>query len=309
MAAGTVLVTGASGFVGLALVTELQGAGYRVIAATRNPDRIKGVEAVRLPSPAEPVEAFERILANVDHVVHLAAIAHTQLADATATYDAVNCELATRLAEAAHRSISGKFVFVSSIRAQCGSAHSGIAVESDPPHPTDDYGRAKLAAETRIAGIMTCGNYTILRPVLVYGPGVKGNMAALSRLASLRVALPLKSLDARRSLLDRSSLCAAIIHSLREPKTDLGTFIVADESPVTVPQIIAAIRYGLGRKAGLFSCPAWVLGAAARLTGQRARWQTMNEDLVASPALLQSTGWTAVENSARQIEELSRLGP
>ncbi len=305
MAAGTVLVTGASGFVGLALIPQLQAAGYRVIAATRDPDKLEGVEAVRLPAPAEPVGAFEDIVANVDHVVHLAAIAHTHLAGAAATYHAVNCELAAKLAEAAHRTIAGKFVFVSSIRAQCGSVHSGVAVESDPPQPTDDYGRAKLAAETEIAGIMTRGNYTILRPVLVYGAGVKGNMAALSRLASLRVALPLKSLDAQRSVLDRASLCAAIIHSLSETNTDAGTFIVADKNPVTVPQIITAIRRGLGRKPGLFSFPAWVLAVAARLTGQGARWQTMNGDLVASSALLQSTGWSAVENSARRIEELS----
>ena len=306
MVAGTVLVTGASGFVGLALVPQLRSAGYRVIAATRNPDKFEGLEAVRLPSPAEPAEAFAHIVANVDHVVHLAAIAHTQLAGAAATYHAVNCELAAKLAEAAHRTIAGKFVFVSSIRAQCGSVHSGVAVESDPPQPTDDYGRAKLAAEAEIASIMTRGNYTILRPVLVYGAGVKGNMAALSKLASLRAALPLKSLDARRSLLDRASLCAAIIHSLRETGTDAGTFIVADKSPVTVPQIITAIRRGLGRKPGLFSCPTWVLAAAARLTGQGARWQTMNGDLIASSAMLQSTGWSAVENSARRIEDLSR---
>ncbi len=98
MVAGTVLVTGASGFVGLALVPQLRSAGYRVIAATRNPDKFEGLEAVRLPSPAEPAEAFAHIVANVDHVVHLAAIAHTQLAGAAATYHAVNCELAAKLA-------------------------------------------------------------------------------------------------------------------------------------------------------------------------------------------------------------------
>ncbi len=306
MAAGVVLVTGASGFVGRELVSQLHAAGYRVVATTRNPDSLDGVEAVRLPSPAESVEAFQRILENVDHVVHLAAIAHTQLAGATDVYHAVNCVLAAKLAEAAHKTITGKFVFVSSIRAQSGSVHDGVAVETDPPQPTDDYGRAKLAAEIEIAGIMTRGNYTILRPVLVYGPGVKGNMAALVKLAALPFPLPMESLDGQRSLLDRAALCTAIMHSLHEASTDRGTFIVADKTPMTVPQILAAIRRGLGREPGLFSCPAWLLGLAARITGQGDRWRTLNGDLVASSALLQSTGWSAVENSALRIEELSR---
>lgn len=306
MVSGTVLVTGASGFIGLELVPQLQEVGYRVIVATRNPEKIVGDETVRLPLPAEPVEAFEAIVTNVDHVVHLAAIAHTQLADSAAIYQAVNCELAVKLAKAAEKTIAGKFVFMSSIRAQCGNVHTGIVDERVPPQPTDDYGRAKLAAEVDIAGIMTRGNYTILRPVLVYGAGVKGNMAALTRLASLPVPLPLKSLDARRSLIDRTSLCHAIIHCLREPETDAGTFIVADDSPLTVPQIITAIRRAAGRDPGLFSCPRWALQLAARLMGQGARWQTINGDMVASSALLQSTGWHAIADSAQRIEELSQ---
>ena len=306
MVTGIVLVTGASGFIGVELVKQLEASGYRVITATRNADG-SVINSVCLPAPEEPAEAFERILKDVDHVVHLAAIAHTQLVNAADTYHAVNCVLAAKLATAAHKTISGKFVFVSSIRAQCASVHEGVAVESDPPQPTDDYGRAKLAAEAEIASAMNRGNYTILRPVLVYGAGVKGNMAMLMKLAALPVPLPLKSLTGQRSLLERAALCRAIIHSLNEPKTDRGTFIVSDRDPVTVPQILAAMRRRLGRNPGLFSCPPWILYIAARITGQGDRWKTLNGDLVASSAKLQSTGWQPVENPASQIEELSVL--
>ncbi len=304
MATGVVLVTGASGFIGVELVKQLEASGHTVIRATRSagaPD----ANNVRLPAPDEPVELFVRLLEDVDHVVHLAAIAHTQLANAADIYHAVNCTLAVKLAKAAHKTISGKFVFVSSIRAQCASVHEGVAMESDPPQPTDDYGRAKLAAETEIAAAMHRGNYTILRPVLVYGAGVKGNMATLMNLAALPIPLPLKSLTGQRSLVDRAALCRAILHSLNEPKTDRGTFIVADKHPVTVPQILAAMRRGLGRNPGLFSFSPWILNLAARMTGQGNRWKTLNGDLVASSDKLQSTGWEAVTSSLSKIQNLA----
>ncbi|MDA4635826.1 NAD-dependent epimerase/dehydratase family protein, partial [Escherichia coli] len=79
--------------------------------------------------------------------------------------------------------------------------------ELSPPRPSDDYGRAKLAAEAEIAAAMPRRNFTILRPVLVYGPGVKGNMAALIGLAARKIPLPLQSLTGQRSVLDRSALC------------------------------------------------------------------------------------------------------
>jgi UDP-glucose 4-epimerase len=237
--------------------------------------------------------------------VHLAAIHNPQFAVSADTYHSVNCVLTVKLARAAHKIIPGKFVFVSTIRAQCGSVHEGIVLESDPPQPTDDYGRAKHAAEAEIATMLTRGNYTILRPVLVYGAGMKSNMAKLMTLAALPVPLPLNSLTGKRSLLDRGALCRAIIHSLNEAKTDGGTFIVADTVPVTIPDIVAATRRGLGRNPNLFSCPPWLLNIVARVSGQSDRQKRLNSDLVASSAKLQSTGWVAVDSPARRIEELT----
>ncbi|MEK1850287.1 MAG: NAD-dependent epimerase/dehydratase family protein [Phyllobacterium sp.] len=300
-------MTGASGFVGAELVTYLKAGGYRVIVATRNQGKSgrNGLEWVRLPSPHEPVEVFEDILKQINHVVHLAAIHNPQFAVSADTYYAVNCVMTAKLARAAHKVISGKLIFVSTIRAQCGSVYDGIALESDRPQPTDDYGRAKLAAETEVAAAMTRGNYTILRPVLVYGPGMKSNMAMLVKLAALPLPLPLNSLTGKRSLLDRGALCRAIIHCLDDAGTDGGTFIVSDRIPLTISEIVAATRLGQGRNPNLFSCPPWILNLLARMTGQSDRRKRLNGDLVASSAKLQSMGWDAVDNPARRIEELS----
>lgn len=304
---GVVLVTGASGFIGTQLVTQLQTNGYRVLQATRDLKRIANPKAdcLPLPMPDDPTKAFEQTLGKVDHIVHLAAIHNPQFNVSADTYHRVNCVLAAKLAKAANQTISGKFVFISTIRAQCGRLHEGIARESDEPRPTDDYGRAKLAAEGEIADALPRSNFTILRPVLVYGADMGGNLAILLKLAALPLPLPLNALAGRRSLLDREALVRAIIHSLREAQTSAGTFIVSDKAPVTIPEIVTAVRRGLGRSPNLFSCPPWLLTSAAQIAGQADRLRRLSGDLVASPEKLQATGWVAVDDSTRRLEELS----
>lgn len=300
-------MTGASGFIGTQLVTELRSNGYQILQATRDLARISSQqgERVLLRSPDEPVDAFERMLARADHVVHLAAIHNPRSAVSADTFHLVNCILAAKLAQAAGTTISGKFVFISTIRAQCGRLHEGVARETDEPRPTDNYGRAKLAAEGEVADALPMNNFTILRPVLVYGPGMGGNLSVLLKLAALPIPLPLRALAGRRSLLDRTALIRAILHSLREVSTDAGTFIVSDKTPVTMPEIVAAVRRGLGRRPGLFSCPQWLLTPAAQIAGQADRLQRLSGDLVASSEKLQATGWVAVDDSTRRLEELA----
>jgi len=304
-----ILVTGASGFIGRALVPYLLEAGYAVRATSRTPEKLalEGIETAVLPPPDAPLEAFKALVAGCDHVVHLAAIAHAGRQQATAAYEAVNRRLAEKLAEAAHGTIAGKFVFISSIRAQCGPVRDGIVRETDPAQPEDDYGRAKLAAEKAIAGIFAdTGKFTILRPVLVYGAGGRGNVGMLIRLAHLPLPLPFAGLDAKRSLIDRRALCEAILHAIREPRTNSGTYLVADAAPLSVAEIIAAVRMGLGRRAALFPLPQSWLTRLAGLTGQSRRWQAVTGGLVASPLLLEATGWHPPEDTFRRIAECVR---
>jgi nucleoside-diphosphate-sugar epimerase len=189
-----VLVTGATGFCGRPLVTALAEAGDEVRAAVRGtpaPPFAPAVEIVQADLAA-PV-AWAPLLAGIDAVIHLAGIAHARarIPDARydARYDAINHQATAALAQAAHAAGVRHFVFVSSVRAQSGSAADHELTERDPPRPTDAYGRSKLAAEAAVAAAGV--PYTILRPVLIYGPGLKGNLAALARLAALPLPLPL----------------------------------------------------------------------------------------------------------------------
>ena len=177
-----ILVTGASGFVGRALVAELADAGHSVRAAMRQPADIfpRSVEVIAVSDLTRPVE-WRPLLRDIDTVVHLAGIAHAGPEIAEEAYDRVNRLATAELAGAAKIMGIKHLVFMSSVRAQTGPASDTILRETDAPRPTDFYGRSKLAAEdaVRAAGVP----FTILRPVLIYGPNVKGNFARLMALA------------------------------------------------------------------------------------------------------------------------------
>jgi nucleoside-diphosphate-sugar epimerase len=285
-----ILVTGASGFVGRALVTELAGLGYSVRAAMRQPADVfpRNVEVVAVSDLTRPVE-WRALLKGVETVVHLAGIAHAGPEIAEELYDRVNRLATTELAKAAHAVGVRHLVFISSIRAQSGPSSAEVQRETDTPQPTDAYGRSKLTAEdaVRAAGIP----FTILRPVLVYGPGVKGNLDRLIRLAQEPWPLPLGLCSNRRSLLARQNLVSAIHFVLQQPSAKGETYIVADPMPLTLAEIVAALRAGQGRRAGLLPVPPALIALAANIAGRGDDWQRIGGAMVANPTKLLQAGW------------------
>lgn len=300
-----VLITGATGFIGRFLTSSLLADGWQVRAAARDVSKLPvgaGLERERLPELTEPHD-WRPLLAGVSHVVHLAGIAHATRAIPENTYMAVNCEATRGLAAAARELGVSRIVLMSSVRAQSGPSAGEVLTEASAPRPTDAYGRSKLAAEAALASELadSATDWVTLRPVLVYGPGVKGNMAALVRLARLPLPLPLGSIAGRRSLLDVASLASAVAHTLRSDKASRRVFLVADPEPFTVARIVAALRAGLGRPPGLFALPGSTLTAAARVIGRRDAWQRLNSDLVVDAASLRQTGWTPCRDTDKAL--------
>ncbi len=285
-----VLVTGASGFVGQPLVTALLRAGYAVRAATRRPISFpKPVDVVSIPDFTNPID-WNPILQGVDIVVHMAGLVHADdRFTSYSVYDKINRATTQELARAANEARLDRFVYISSVRAQSGPSAARILNEYDTSRPTDHYGRSKLAAEFAIRA--TGVPFTILRPVVVYGPHAKGNIRRLFQLSSLPLPLPLKGLTNRRSFLGLGNLISAIIFTLNNQTTVDEEFLVADSAPLSLPELITMLRKAQGRAPGLIYFPQIFIKLALALSGQSKLWERLSENLVVDTSKLQSLGW------------------
>jgi len=295
-----VLVTGASGFVGKALVPALASQGWRIRAASRQPIAAAGADITWAPLPdlGRPTD-WTHLLTGVDHVVHLAGIAHSRARLAEATYQRVNADASGELARAAAASGVTKFVLISSVRAQCGPSADGALSESATPAPSDAYGRSKQAAERLVATEFP--DATLLRPVLILGPGVKGNLAHLQGLARLRVPLPFGALRNRRSLLGLANMVSIIAFCLTSERARGATYLAADPEPMSLRDLVAAMRQALGRQPWLVAVPPALLATALTLAGREALKTSLLGDLCVESSTLTAAGWRPVSTTRAEI--------
>ena len=284
---GRILLTGAGGFIGRALAASLAADGWTVRAAMRAPGRLPGVAETVTADLAAPMD-WTDALAGVDAVIHSAGIAHAGPGLPDALYERVNRDATLELARAAAGRV-GRFVFLSSIRAQSGPTAPGRLTEDTPPAPTDAYGRSKLTAEEALAGLdLAC---VALRPVVVYGPGVRGNVGTLLRLARLPVPLPFASLTAPRAFLALDNLVDAVRLLLDRPEPVRGPLIAAVPSPTSLAEFLAAMRRGMGRSPMMLPLPPAVMATAAAALGKADLWERIAGPLEADPTRLLSLGW------------------
>jgi UDP-glucose 4-epimerase len=197
-----------------------------------------------------------------------------------------------------------RFVFLSSIRAQCGPTAEQVLTENLEARPTDAYGRSKLAAEQGLAQIDV--DWVALRLVLAYGPGVKGNMAQLMRLARSPYPLPLGGLKGRRSLLSLDNLVEAILAVLATQEPLRRALIVADPEPLRIPEMIAAMRRGLGRSPWLIPAPAPALRPFLSLAGRPELYEQLTGSLVVDASALRRVGWRPSTDTAAGLVDLMR---
>jgi nucleoside-diphosphate-sugar epimerase len=283
----TVLVTGSDGFIGRHLVPYLVTQGYKVIAASRGPSAFEdpAIVAAPLPDLSLPFD-WQPLLRQCDTVVHLAGIAHTFADDDL--YDRVNHQATEALASAAFR-CGTHLVFISSIAAQSGSFSDLELTEDDTPQPNNAYGRSKLVAEQ---AVRTSGaSFTILRPVVIYGDGEKGNFATVHKISRLPIPLPFGGMTAQRSVLSVQNFCSAVALCLTNSQAQGGTFIVSDPTPLTVSDVIVRYRARLGRSPWLVTIPERWLELFLKIIGKNAIWQRIGCPLVARPRKLLALGW------------------
>ncbi|RQH08365.1 UDP-glucose 4-epimerase family protein [Paraburkholderia dinghuensis] len=274
----SVVVSGASGFVGRAVSAAVLDCGGSVIGLVRRPQTAgQGVhERVIAGDDFVDVEAALPRDRKCDAVIHLAARVHLMRdteVDPLAAYRKTNVDGSLRVARAAHAAGIRRFVFVSSIKALGDSDPGRPLRESDEPGPTDPYGVSKLEAENALLsfGEETGMEIVIVRPPLVYGPGVRANFLQLMRAIAKGIPLPLGAIAARRSLIYVENLSSVLIECATNPSAPGKTFHVADSLDLSVTELARMLTAQLGAPQRLVPVPASWLRLAGGVTGRSAQ--------------------------------------
>ncbi len=290
----SILITGATGFIGTALLTALQG---RAVRRTLRQSTMGPYPADIIIGDINPETDWRAALTNINCVVHLAARTHVlddHSADALAAYRRINVEATRHLAQQAAAAGVRRFVFLSSIKVNGESTDANPFTRDDVLQPLDAYGISKREAEDalRRIGADTGMEIVILRPPLVYGPGVKGNFLRLLQAVARGTPLPLASIRNQRSLVYVGNLVDAIITCIDAPAAAGKTWLVSDGEDVSTPALIRKLAAAMGTTPRLLPCPPALLHFVAAMLGKRAAATRLTGSLaVDSSALREELHW------------------
>ena len=285
-----IVVTGASGFVGTSLVPFLEQRGHDVVPLS--PVQVAGDICVISPANVE----------GADVVVHLAALAHANDVD-PAEVHRVNVEGTRAVQQACEKAEVPRIVFLSSIKALAESSVQPLK-ENDTAAPEDAYGRAKLAAEEMLLA-RDKTRAVIVRPPLVYGQGIKGNLARLLRLADSGIPLPFGAVANRRSMIGLANLCS-FIAVLCEQDAPARLYHVADADSVSLRDLVGAMRSALGRPARMVPLPAGLLRLVMTLVSSGDAGKLLDDLELDTSLARQDLDWLPPVAFADGIAEMCR---
>ena len=276
-----VIVTGASGFVGRATVRTLQEAGHEVVPVVRRASDIVDARDARILPEQTDEARWRSLVENVDAVVHLVAHAHQgERLDAggVADFKRVNVDITRALAAACRHAEVSRMVYVSSAKVFGEGSRCEVSGEpytfraETPPAPEGPYGASKLEAEQILSHELGDAALSILRPPLIYGPGMRGNLLSLLRAVSRQIPLPFASLRNRRSLVHRNTVVAAIARCLEQPfSLPRKQIFTLSDLTLSTPDLVRLMAAGLGVPPRLFPLPATALRALGTITGRGAQ--------------------------------------
>ncbi|HUP92877.1 MAG TPA: NAD-dependent epimerase/dehydratase family protein [Solimonas sp.] len=309
-----VLVTGGSGFLGSALAAFLVRGGTPVRLAIRaksgGPPAPPGCENRHVPEPTD-ADSWAPALAGVRTVFHVGGLVHVPQGNPAYSWEAhktANVDVTAALARAARNCGVRRLVFVSTIGVH-GADYGGPPVtESSPLAPPNHYCRSKLLAEQAMADALAGGacHGVILRPPLVHGPGVKGNMRSLVRAVRAGLWLPLASVRNRLSFIGIDNCVDALVHASLAPAAS-GAYVIADAETISTPDLLRTIASGMGKAPRLLPCPPGLLEWAGRATGRFDQAEKLTRSFtVDAGRFMRETGWSPPVPMRDGLEAMGR---
>lgn len=282
MTVGTnILLTGASGFLGSRLLDALDAhLEYNNTAAFRMISIQSSCNSVQI-STIDGNTDWSEALTNQQVVIHAAARAHImkdEAIDPLEEYRKVNVDGTLNLARQAAAAGINRFIFISSIKVNGEQTHNGQTFKPDDiPAPEDAYGISKWEAEQglQIIAAETGMEIVIIRPPLVYGPGVKGNFASMINIIQRGLPLPLGAIHNQRSLVALDNLVNLIITCIKHPAAANQVFLAGDGQDLSTTKLLCGVARAMGKPSRLISVPAWLLMLGMTLIGKRVLAQRL----------------------------------
>jgi nucleoside-diphosphate-sugar epimerase len=293
-------VSGATGFVGLRLCQKLLAEGWYVRGAVRST-----ASATKLPEGTDVIQIgaigpntdWSGKLDGMDTVIHLAARVHIMKEttdDPLSEFRYVNAAGTEHLARAAAKAGVRRLMYISTIKVNGERTKEIPFTEDDEPAPQDPYAISKWEAEQALQRISaeTGLEIVVVRPPLVYGPGVKGNFLRLLKLVEKSIPLPLSMVRNRRSLIGLDNLVDVLVRCIERPEASGQTFLVADGEDLSTPELLKHVAEALGRRARLFPFPSFLLRLGSKLMGVEGTWDRLFGSLVVDSRKVQRLlGW------------------
>jgi len=307
-----ILVTGANGFIGRHVCSALEMAGFRVRRAVRSLGTTAGpphYDSIAI-GDIGPNSNWTDALSDVQAVVHLAAHVHRlkQKEDTEHEYFRVNAEGTRALVTQACEVGVERFIFLSSTKVHGECSDQKPFAADDALAPVDAYGKSKLAAEyaTRDIADRSRTGWVIVRPPLVYGPGVGANFYRLLTLVDRQIPLPFKGIVNKRSLVSIGNLSDFLVRVLSQPEALGEAFLVSDDYDLSTGELVSKIGESMGKKPLLFKVPLRILEFAGRILGYGAEVSRLTQSLRLDVSHTRLTlGWRPVESTEKGISRVT----
>lgn len=289
------LVSGATGFIGRQLCTQLAARGDTVIALSKSGAPLNDLQPT-LALDLMQTEPDVAIFKSVDVCFHLAGVAHQQAHESD--YRSLNCEATLRLARLASQAGVKCFVYLSSVKAMGRPETPNPRCEGDDSYPVDPYGLSKWHAERELRETFSGDRMSvvIVRPALVYGPNVKGNLQALA--AAVRWGLPRPPTGGKRSMIALADLVELLCTISKYPPTGVKTWIACGNDSYSTREIYDLLRRAANKRSGIGWLPRWgwraglaFMDRVGRRSGEPSYDKLFGTELYSSAAVQSDTPW------------------